>query len=149
MKLLRPSTYRARALRRRATPAERALWRIVRRHGLDGAKFRRQHPLGPFYVDFYCVEAALVLEADGAGHFPPSAYQHARNAFLASAGVRILRFENSEILDDPRAVVARILAALRESNTPPLPPGEGAGGEGKQGVGYLRTPAMAPISHDD
>jgi very-short-patch-repair endonuclease len=72
-KLLRHPTFRARALRRSVTAAEQALWNLLRNRRLDGAKFRRQKPLGPFIVDFYCEAAKLVIEADGAGHFPCTA----------------------------------------------------------------------------
>jgi very-short-patch-repair endonuclease len=60
--LPRPWTYRARALRRAETPAEQVLWRWLRGRKLEGAKFRRQHPLGPFVVDFFSEEARLVIE---------------------------------------------------------------------------------------
>src|SRR3954470_6507192 len=96
--LLRPLTYRARALRRAETPAERELWRWLRGRQLEGAKFRRQHPLSPFVVDFFCAEARLVLEADGAGHYPTPLRDHTRDVWLVAAGLTILRFENSQML---------------------------------------------------
>lgn len=106
--LLRPSTYRARALRRRATPAEQKLWALLRARRLQGAKFRRQQPLGPYVVDFFCQDAQLVVEVDGAQHFPPSQYDKVRDTWLNAAGLTVLRFANHEILGDPNRVLQRI-----------------------------------------
>ncbi len=120
-RLLRRSTYRARALRRAATPAERALWDLLRGQKL-GAKFRRQQPLGPYIVDFFCEQAGLVVEVDGASHFPRPARDRARDAMLRAAGLRVLRVPNREVLDHSGRVIARIVALL------PSPPGRGGRG---------------------
>ena len=125
--MLRRSTDRARALRRGETPAERTLWTLLRGRAVGGAKFRRQHPLGPFIVDFFCVEAALVLEADGAPHFPRPARDVARDRWLTLAGCTVLRFPNWLILDHPSVVLDRIRQQLASS---PLPEGEGLGVRG-------------------
>ena len=69
-RLLQQRTYLARALRRQTTPAEAKLWQLLRDRRLKRAKFRRQHPLGPYMVDFVCLEVGLVVELDGAPHFP-------------------------------------------------------------------------------
>lgn len=120
MRLLRQSTYRARQLRRAATPAERHLWKFLRNRRLEGAKFRRQHPVGDAYiVDFFCLEAALVVEADGAPHFPPTREQLVRDTFLSACGLLVLRFENCDILDDTERVLGHIRFALRERLPPP------------------------------
>jgi very-short-patch-repair endonuclease len=111
-RLLRSSTYRARALRRSSTPAERALWELLRNRRLEGAKFRRQQPLGPYFVDFLCEEARLVVEADGAHHFPPPEHDVVRDAFLRAAGLTVLRLSNHDILSDPDSVLERIRALL-------------------------------------
>ncbi len=121
MRLLRESTFRARGLRRDATPAERHLWRQLRGRRLDGAKFRRQQPLGPYIVDFFCEDAALAIEADGEHHFPPSQEQLRRDAFLTAAGMLVLRFPNAEILLRTEAVLERIRAALRARLVPRFP----------------------------
>jgi very-short-patch-repair endonuclease len=123
-RLLRPQTYRARQLRRQSTPAETALWELLRGRRIDGAKFRRQQPLGPFIVDFVCVEAWLVVEADGAPHFPKPPHDQMRDHWLSAAGLLVLRLPNHQILHHPDYVVQRIRAALRRA---PLPPGEGSG----------------------
>jgi len=107
--LLRPATVRARALRRAATPAERQLWTLLRDRRLDGAKFRRQQPLGPFVVDFFCEQARLVIEADGAFHVPRTRVQRARDRWLRAAGWTVLRFWNREILHE----TARVLDTIR------------------------------------
>ena len=109
--LLRASTFRARALRQRATPAEQALWNLLRGRRL-GAKFRRQQPLGPYIVDFFCDEAGLVIELDGAGHFPRPPRDEVRDAFFQSAGLIVLRFPNGELLRDPQRVLSRIRSFL-------------------------------------
>ena len=96
----------------RETPAERALWRLLRGRGLAGAKFRRQQPLGPFTVDFFCHAARLVVEADGAPHFPAPPRDQARDAWLRAAGLTVLRLPNSEILYRPARALERIRSLL-------------------------------------
>lgn len=125
---LRPETHRARELRRTATPAEQVLWELIRSRRIAGAKFRRQQPLGRYIADFYCHEARLVVEADGAPHFPAPPHQLARDALLGACGIEVLRFENCDILQQPDAVVDTIHRVLLDRLPPPLPPGEGAGG---------------------
>lgn len=127
-RLLKPETYRARELRRASTPAESALWERLRSRRMAGFKFRRQQPLGPYIADFYCEEARLVIEADGAPHFPPPPAQVARDAFLQACGIRVLRFENCVILGHLDSVIAELQLALEAQFLPPLPPGEGVGG---------------------
>ena len=116
---LRPLTYRARALRRAETPAERELWRWLLGRKLEGAKFRRQQPLGPFVVDFFCEEVRLVIEADGAPHFPSPLRDRTRDLWLATAGFTVLRFENCQILEHTPAVLARICQAILSSRLTP------------------------------
>jgi adenine-specific DNA-methyltransferase len=105
---------RRREVRRDASDAERVLWQFLRGSRL-GAKFRRQHPIGPFVVDFYCCEARLVVEVDGGQHYEPgaSAYDERRTAEINRRGHRVVRFRNDDVLRNPRAVVALIAEALR------------------------------------
>ncbi len=117
-RLLRCSTYRARALRRQATPAEQALWEMLRGRRLDGAKFRRQQPLGPYFADFFCEAARLVVEVDGAHHFPAPEHDIARDALFRIAGLTVLRFPNDEVLSRPDRVLERIRAHLRSRSSP-------------------------------
>ena len=114
-RVLRQRTYRARALRRTETPAERELWRWLRGRQVQGAKFRRQEPLGPFVVDFLCLEARLVIEADGAAHYPRPLRDHTRDLWLAAAGFAVLRFENCQILEHTAAVLERIRQAIGDA----------------------------------
>lgn len=118
---------RARTLRADATPAERKLWQALR-NGRLGVRFRRQQPVGPFIVDFYCAQAGLILELDGAGHLDREAYDAARTAWLAGKGLTVLRFANADVLERLDRVCFRIATALR-TLTPalratPLPQGE-------------------------
>ena len=89
----------ARQLRREPTAAERFAWCLLRRRGVLGLKFRRQHVLHGFIVDFYCPRLRLVLELDGASHEDASraGYDAARTAFFAARGCRVLRLHNREV----------------------------------------------------
>lgn len=106
-------TYRARALRRAATPAETLLWERVRARRLDGFKFRRQQPLGPYIVDFFCEQAALAIEADGRQHYPAPPKDKQRDRFLTTVGVLVLRFPNDQIVGLTDQVLHAIRLALR------------------------------------
>ncbi|HEY8742581.1 MAG TPA: endonuclease domain-containing protein [Chloroflexota bacterium] len=103
----------ARTLRAEMTPAERALWAGLRRLGA-AARFRRQHPLGPFILDFCCPALCLVVELDGGGHDDPEQRSHDadRTARLEAYGYRVYRFQNDEVLGDRRNVLARIAEAV-------------------------------------
>ena len=101
--------------RRRAamTPAERSLWAALSGRQLGGLRFRRQHPLGPFVLDFCCPARGLVVELDGAGHDDPeqAGRDAARSARLRDHGYRVLRFRNEEVLADRPRVLDAIAAA--------------------------------------
>ena len=90
---------RARQLRRKQTWAEKALWRLLRDRRFSGYKFRRQHPLGGYFVDFYCAEAQLVLETDGFGHGHPVRQQQdaKRDEFLRCQGILVKRIWNWQL----------------------------------------------------
>ena len=121
----------ARRLRRDSTKAEQILWRQLRNRQLDGFKFRRQVTVGPYIVDFVCAEAHLAVEADGGQHTATS--DSRRSAFLEALGLRVIRFWNNDILENPEGVLETILAAAKtgraeEGPSPcPLP----RAGEGK------------------
>jgi very-short-patch-repair endonuclease len=102
---------RAQRLRREMTDAERKLWSALRNRQLDGAKFRRQQPIGPFIADFVCQERRLIVEADGGQH-AESAGDVRRTVFLESKGYRVLRFWNNDILTNLDGVAEIIAAAL-------------------------------------
>jgi very-short-patch-repair endonuclease len=107
---------RSRRLRREQTAAEMKLWKALRAGRLDGWKWRRQAPVGPFIVDFLCLEAKLAVELDGGVHLDQADRDARRDAFLTSRGLSILRFWNRELEDDFERVRCTILAACRQSD---------------------------------
>ena len=115
---------RARRLRRSQTLAESALWRRLRANQL-GIKFRRQHPVPPYIVDFYCHAEKLVVEIDGSQHTVDTDY--VRTRFLARKGLTVMRFHANDAMRDPDAVAEAIWQRIgRSALTPtPLPEGEG------------------------
>ncbi|MEW6141296.1 MAG: endonuclease domain-containing protein [Thermodesulfobacteriota bacterium] len=116
---------RSRQLRRKATDAEARLWSHLRARQLSGFKFRRQHAIGSYIVDFYCHEAGLVVELDGGGHAEElqGQYDLERSQWLESRGLRVIRFWNNEVLGNIEGVVEQILSALGStaSRKPPSP----------------------------
>ena len=123
----------ARALRKRLTDAERLLWRHLRNRELGGWKFRRQYPVGPFIVDFICVEKNLVIEVDGGQHAENEEPDLQRSAYLNKMGYRVCRFWNNQVLQETEGVLEAIFAILAEWQaefplTPTLSP---IGGEGE------------------
>jgi very-short-patch-repair endonuclease len=115
----------ARDLRQTSTDAERKLRYHLRGGRLNGLKFRRQHPIPPYVVDFYCEACKLVVELDGSQHGEVA--DRARTAFLESHGLTILRYWDNDVLQQTDAVLEAILeAAANRTLTPtPLPGGEG------------------------
>ncbi|WP_024279563.1 endonuclease domain-containing protein [Xanthobacter sp. 126] len=118
---------RARALRETMTDAERKLWQVLRDRRLEGAKFRRQMPVGPYVADFLTFQHRLVVEADGGQH-AESARDAVRDAYLAANGFRVLRFWNNDILLRTESVLEAIYQGLRAT---PLPQGERGGRTGR------------------
>lgn len=101
---------RARELRREMTLAEKLLWSRLRNKRLDGLKFRRQHPLGPFIADFYCAAQRLVVEIDGDIHDLQPGRDAARTEQFEQYGCRVIRFRNEQVLNDIEDVLAAIEA---------------------------------------
>jgi very-short-patch-repair endonuclease len=97
------------------------LWELLRDRRLSGAKFRRQHPIGPFVADFFCADARLVVEADGAPHRHQRQRDAARDLWLESLGLTVLRFFNRDILEHMDEVLRRIRAELVTSRRMPNP----------------------------
>jgi len=112
---------RARELRSAMTPAERALWSLLRNRQIDGHRFRRQYPIGPYIVDFTCLEAGLVIEADGGQHLDCSS-DPARDLFLHRKGLQVLRFWNHEIASNLQGIHDVIARRLTERCPHPNPP---------------------------
>lgn len=104
---------RAREFRRQPTAAEAKLWQSLRNRQLGGLKFRRQHLISPFILDFYCPAAALAVEIDGGIHARTADYDQARTAFLAAAEIHVLRFSNHQVESDLQAVLTAILSTAQ------------------------------------
>jgi very-short-patch-repair endonuclease len=115
----------ARHLRQSQTAAEIRLWTFLRGSRLNGFKFRRQHPIPPYVLDFYCDAAKLAVELDGSQHSEVT--DLVRTRALQSRGITVLRFWDNDALSRTEAVLEAILASLRAPTlTPtPLPAGEG------------------------
>ncbi len=115
----------ARRLRQEHSDAEQLMWALVRNRRLGGFKFRRQHPVDPYVLDFYCEEAKLAVELDGGQHNTEDGRRHdeRRTEFLARQGIRVVRFWNHEALAETKAVLEAIAQAL-EAHPSPLPLGE-------------------------
>ena len=131
----------AKELRKEMTEAEKALWQLLRRNSL-GVKFRKQHPVGHYIVDFACLAPRLIIELDGGQHATEEAVEKdkARTAFLKAQGYRVLRFWNHEMLEQPEAVLEKIDAAIRALTGPhPNPPPKGEG----------IVPSLAILSSDE
>jgi very-short-patch-repair endonuclease len=110
---------RARELRWNMTEPERKLWWLLRRKQLAGLRFRRQATLGPYIADFFCAKARLVVELDGASHTSDEqiAHDERRTRWLIKHGLRLVRFTNRELFEDPE----RIADAIYLAATAPLP----------------------------
>lgn len=106
---------RARELRTNSTDAEAKLWRALRRKHICGLRFRRQFTLGPYFVDFVCLKARLVVEVDGSQHFEADqmAHDERRTAWLARNDFRVLRFTNHDVLSNLDGVV-RVIEGITE-----------------------------------
>ena len=124
---------RARHMRANPTKAESRLWRMLRDRRLPSLKFRRQHVIAPYIVDFACLERAIVIEADGGQH-ADSRSDVGRDRYLKRRGLTVLRFWNNEIMSNPAGIFDAIEAALHTPHPsaalrlPPSPvPGEGLG----------------------
>ncbi|HEY0855020.1 MAG TPA: DUF559 domain-containing protein, partial [Devosia sp.] len=129
---------RARSLRLNQTGPERAMWRILWHFRAQGWHFRRQQPIGPYYADFACMHAKLVVEVDGRTHVDPDR-DAARDEYMRTRGIQVLRFANDDVLhnqDGVYRVIADVLGAVTAvANTPhPVPPPQGG-----------RRPSPSPI----
>jgi very-short-patch-repair endonuclease len=106
-------------LRNLGTAAEAVLWKSLKRRQLLGKRFRRQHSIGRYIVDFYCPECRLVIELDGEGHYSPTGgrYEAERTRYLESLGLRVVRFENRELLENLEGVLETIKHGLGSDET--------------------------------
>ena len=103
-------------MRRNQTEAEKRLWGYLRGSGHQGWKFKRQAPLGPYYVDFFCERAKLVIEVDGVTHSEDSeiAYDNVRTKYLGALGYNVFRCYNAEIYENLDGVLESILLKLQD-----------------------------------
>ena len=116
----------AKRLRRNMTDAERRLWSKLRSKQFLGMKFRRQHPIGPFIVDFVCLENNLVIELDGGQHALDDDKDSARDEWLINEGFTVLRYWNNEALMETSSVLEDIKHKIM-AHPPPTPPLKGGG----------------------
>jgi very-short-patch-repair endonuclease len=121
-------TARARNLRVNMTDAETKLWRALRRAQLNGPPFRKQHPVGPFIIDFYCPPLRLAVEVDGGQHAEQTKEaDDRRTQWLAERGVTVVRYWNNDVLSNLEGVLSDLLtqaerlAQAAATPTPPLP----------------------------
>jgi very-short-patch-repair endonuclease len=121
-KLTRKSIEYSRRLRTTQTDAERMLWRELRLKQFAGYKFRRQHPVGKYIVDFACLEAGLCVEVDGSQHADQPPYDEVRARFLSSRGFTVLRFWDNQVLTQIDSVKQAIWNALQDKKPPPSQP---------------------------
>ncbi|MGO9917482.1 MAG: endonuclease domain-containing protein [Isosphaeraceae bacterium] len=104
---------RARELRANATIPERILWGMLRDRRFAGVKFRRQHPVGPYVVDFYCPSHALVVELDGRSHDDRGTSDRERQNYLENvAHLRVFRISNDDVLRDRESAILGLLKTL-------------------------------------
>ena len=125
---------RIRELRQNATDAEQFLWQLLRNRAIHGAKFRRQYLVASYILDFYCHEAKLAIELDGSGHLEDkqAKYDNERTKVLNEQGIRVLRFWNSDVLNNTETVLNEIWIALEEALSTALIPNPSPAGGGEQ-----------------
>ncbi len=120
-------------LRKNLTPAEAKLWTMLKGRQMEGRKFRRQHSVANYILDFYCPEERLAIELDGQGHFEDTQaeYDRERDLFLEACGIRVLRFENKWVWDNPDGLLEEVKKYFGKqpprqpvADTPPYKGGE-------------------------
>lgn len=101
---------RRKQLRNSLTTAEAKLWSMLKDSNLENRKFRRQHSVGPYVLDFYCPSEKLCIEMDGAGHFTDRGYEYdtERTEYLRNLNIKVIRFENKDIFDNAEGVLEEI-----------------------------------------
>ncbi|BCG64454.1 MAG: hypothetical protein methR_P2234 [Methyloprofundus sp.] len=145
---LKPQINNRRQNRKNPTEPEKRFWSWVRGKQL-GCKFRRQHGIGQYIVDFYCTEQALIVELDGDSHYTPEAvaYDIKRTQFLMSKGFKVMRFSNLEIMQNKEGVLSQVLVclntgAIKSNPSPALP----LSGEGVKDKSSATSTSLAPPS---
>ncbi len=138
----------ARKLRQSATDAEKLMWQLLRGRQINNAKFRRQHPIGQYVLDFYCHDLKLAIELDGSQHneTEQKRYDDKRTDCLEQQGIRILRFWNNQVLQETEAVLEAVYQATVDLSLTPGPSPQGRGDEEHPSVTLA---AMRAISGKD
>jgi very-short-patch-repair endonuclease len=108
---------RARKLRKNSTDAEHRLWSLLRDRRLYRYKFRRQHIIGTFIVDFVCLRKKIIIELDGGQHAGNTNYDSLRTKVLESQGFKVIRFWNESIFKEKESVITMIITALDNATT--------------------------------
>ena len=124
---------RARELRRDPSRAEKLCWELIRAHRMEGIKFRRQHPIGPYFADFVCASKGLVIEIDGDHHADKAEADARRTAVMGSLGWRVMRFSAREVAQNPEGIWAAIQSLVNDGASPPLLASPPSGGEEHEG----------------
>ena len=111
-------------LRNRLTTAEAKLWSLLKNSQLEERKFRRQHSVGPYVLDFYCTSERLCIELDGAAHFTDGGYEYdtARTEYLEALNISVIRFENKDVFENTEGVLEEIRRNFAAKQTTPTPP---------------------------
>lgn len=112
----------ARELRRDGSRAERTVWELLRARRIAGAKFRRQHPIGPYFADFACISRRLVIEVDGDHHAFQVEADALRTAAMEREGWRVVRFWANQVIENPEGTWAEIEQILDDARSPNLSP---------------------------
>jgi very-short-patch-repair endonuclease len=131
----------ARKLRRSSTDVERKLWHRIRDKQVEDFRFRRQRPIGKFIVDFICLDAMLIVELDGGQHAEVVAYDERRTAFLESLGYRVLRFWNSDVIENMEGVLERLREELLNTRSPTPPSALPLAGVGTDRINAAVSPS--------
>jgi very-short-patch-repair endonuclease len=124
----KPEKSRPQQLRTNATEAEQKIWYFLRNRQFEKFKFRRQHPIGVYIVDFVCLTEKLVVELDGGQHAERVPYDERRTKALSEKGYRLLRFWNNDVMQNTEAVLETILAELNACPSPSPSPRNGERG---------------------
>ncbi len=113
-------------LRSSLTPAEAKLWSLLKNSQLEDRKFRRQHSVGQYVLDFYCSSERLCIELDGIAHFTDGGYEYdtARTEYLKTLNIRVLRFENKDVFENTEGVLEEIRRnfIIKQTTPPPCVP---------------------------
>ena len=112
----------ARDLRNNLTDSERLLWERLKGKQISGCKFRCQHPIHRYILDFYCHEKLLAIEIDGDTHKDRKDYDEYRDDYLKSIGIQTLRFSNHDVMKYIDTVISKIEAALLQGDLSRMPP---------------------------